>query len=84
MKKITLLFMFLLTTCFVQAQVVAYSFGQSTGTYSEISGGTLLGTETSDDQRFVDPAVPAGGTTLTGVGLPIGFNFVYNGVSYDH
>ena len=83
MKKITLLLIMIMSTCYLNAQVVAYSFSQSNGTYTEITGGTLLGSETSDDQRFVDPATPAGGTVLTGVGLPIGFNFVFNGVVYD-
>jgi|GEM_PF-1142410 len=65
------------------AQVSQYSFSQAVGTYTAISGGTLLGTESSDDQRFVDPAVPLGGTTSTGVGFPIGFTFNYNGIAFD-
>ncbi len=51
--------------------------------YSEISGGTLLGNESTADQRFVDPAIPLGGTTATGPGFPIGFNFYFNGQEYD-
>jgi hypothetical protein len=66
-----------------QAQVSSYLFNESTGTYTPITGGTVYGTTTTDDQRFVDPAVPAGGTTLTGVGIPIGFNFTYNGTVFD-
>ena len=74
----------IMSTCYLNAQVVAYSFSQSNGTYTEITGGTLLGTETSDDQRFLDPADLVGaGFATTGVGLPIGFNFVFNGVVYD-
>ncbi|MBL7743423.1 MAG: choice-of-anchor J domain-containing protein [Chitinophagaceae bacterium] len=65
------------------AQVSTYVFTQSNGTYTEITGGSVLGTTTSDDQYFVDPAVPAGGTTTTGVGFPIGFNFTYNGIVFD-
>ena len=75
--------MFFVSTFYADAQVVAYSFTQLTGTYTEITGGTVLGNETTDDQRFVDPATPLGGTTATGVGFPIGFNFVFNGVAYD-
>lgn len=60
-----------------------YTFTATTSTYSEITGGTQLGTETSDDQRFVDPAVPAGGTVNTGVGLPLGFNFNFNDYIFD-
>lgn len=73
--------------CVVQtsmsAQVSAYNFSQLSGTYTPITGGTVIGTTASDDERFVDPAVPAGGTTLTGVGLPIGFNFTFNGATFD-
>ncbi|MEI7981082.1 MAG: hypothetical protein WCI71_05485, partial [Bacteroidota bacterium] len=65
------------------AQVSAYSFASTAGTYTEITGGTVLGNTTSDDQRFVDPAVPLGGTVTTGVGFPIGFNFTFGGVVFD-
>jgi gliding motility-associated-like protein len=67
----------------ISAQISFYTFTQSTGTYTEISGGTLLGNTTSDDQRFVDPAVPLGGTVTTGPGFPIGFNFIYNSIAFD-
>jgi hypothetical protein len=63
--------------------VGTYTFSQTTGTYTEITGGTLLGTATNDDQRFVDPALPAGGTTTTGPGFPIGFNFTFDDVVFD-
>ena len=66
-----------------EAQVSLYNFLQTTGTYTPITGGTVLGTTSSDDQYFVDPAIPAGGSTSTGVGFPIGFNFTYDGVIYD-
>lgn len=65
------------------AQTSEYGFSATQETYTPISGGLLLGTETSDDQRFVDPAVPAGGTTNTGPGLAIGFNFTFNGTVFD-
>lgn len=84
MKKIT----FILTLLFAfstigYSQVSGYTFSQSNGTYTPITGGTVYGATTSDDQRFVDPAVPLGGTVTTGVGLPIGFDFVFNGQTYD-
>ncbi|MBY0486495.1 MAG: T9SS type A sorting domain-containing protein [Flavobacteriaceae bacterium] len=60
-----------------------YAFSQSNAGFSAISGGTILGSTTSDDQRFLDPSTPAGGSSFTGVGLPIGFNFNYNGYVYD-
>jgi len=67
----------------IYANLVDYTFVQSTGTYTEITGGALYGTETSDDQRFVDPTIPAGATTTTGPGLPIGFNFAFNDWVFD-
>lgn len=67
----------------VQAQVSGYTFSQSTGVFTPIAGGILLGSTTSDDQVFVDPAVPLGGGTTTGVGFPIGFNFFYNLATFD-
>lgn len=83
MRKITFLLFFLFCVSSIHAQVVAYAFNQESGTYTEITGGVAVGTETTDDQRFVDPAVPAGGTVLTGVGLPIGFDFTFNSKVYD-
>lgn len=65
------------------AQVAGYSYSQSAGTFTPITGGTVFGSSTTDDQRFIDIAVPLGGITTTGVGLPIGFNFVYNGITFD-
>jgi hypothetical protein len=61
----------------------AYGFIQETNSYSEITGGTSLGTETSDSQYFIDPATPAGGTISSGVGFPIGFDFLFNGTYFD-
>ena len=81
-KLFTLLLLAFLATS-VYSQFVSYGFDQSVGTYTEITGGISLGSESSDDQRFVDPATPAGGTVLTGPGFPIGFDFVYNGITFD-
>ena len=68
MKKITL-WLFALFTCWqINAQVSSYSFGQSAGTYTEITGGTVLGVATNDDTNFN--------------ANPIGFSFVYNGTTY--
>ncbi|GAA4384117.1 hypothetical protein GCM10023186_26000 [Hymenobacter koreensis] len=66
------------------AQVSVYSFTQTTGTYTAVTGGNVVGTTTSDDQQFNDPTVPAGVTTATaGPGLPIGFTFRYNGANHN-
>ena len=84
MRK-TLLTLFGITTLlnFTNAQVSAYPFAQTSGTYTAISGGTLLGATGDDEQKYVNPAVPLGGSTSTGVGFPIGFNFTYNGIVFD-
>ena len=61
-----------------------YQYNRSTTPYTEITGGVVLGTTASDDQVFIDPAVPLGGFSgATGVGFPMGFDFVLNGVSYN-
>ena len=84
MKKLfTLLLLALLYAGNSYSQFVSYGFMSSTGTYEEITGGIVVGTETSDDQRFVDPTIPAGSTTVTGPGIPIGFDFVFNGITFD-
>jgi|GEM_PF-637726 len=84
MKKITMTLALLLFLQLGFSQTLSqYTFSQSNGTYSAISGGTVLGNTASDDERFLDPAVPLGGNAFTGVGLPIGFNFVFNGTTYD-
>lgn len=83
MKKVLLFSILLLWAGSSWAQLSNYAFSSSTGTYSPITGGAVLGDIASDDQRFVDPAVPLGGTTATGIGFPIGFNFTFDGVTYD-
>ncbi len=85
MRKLFPLIFFSILLCFtVKAQVAYYNFRQTSGTYNEVTGGTVFGTTTSDDQRFVDPASPAGSTSvLTGVGIPIGFSFMYNNIAFD-
>jgi len=68
------------------AQVANYAFSTDNTNYTEITGGTLLGNSNSDDHRFVNPAVPLGdigSDADTGVGLPIGFNFVFNGEVFN-
>ncbi len=67
----------------LHAQVSDMIFSYQMGTYNEISGGTVLGDASTDDQRFVDPTIPLGGTTNTGIGLPIGFTFHFNGYDFD-
>src|SRR6187455_1408014 len=67
------------------AVVSTMPFNSSGSTYSPVSGGTVLGTTTNDEQVFI--GTTAGTTTFSsgaasGTGFPIGFNFIYNGVTY--
>ncbi len=67
----------------LNAQVANYGFSQSATAYTSVTG-NVVGTTASDEQRFTDPTITAGSTTiLSGVGLPIGFNFTYDGIVYD-
>lgn len=52
----------------LNAQVTTYSFTASAGTYTPITGGTILGLPNNDDNIFA--------------ANPIGFSFCYNGVQY--
>ncbi|MCS7027480.1 MAG: T9SS type A sorting domain-containing protein [Bacteroidia bacterium] len=84
----------LLLFCFTQhntatAQVNNYAFTQTLGTYTPITGGTLLGTGPGqvDDHLFFN----ANGTgndgstgSGTGPGMPIGFPFVFNGQVFNN
>lgn len=84
MKKLLMVMTLVMLTCFAFAQLVSeYGMVISAGSYTPITGGTSLGDTAIDDQRFVDPAVPLGGTTTTGVGFPIGFDFTYAGVVFN-
>lgn len=75
----------------LKAQTVSnYSFSQSSGTYTPITGGTnmvLLSNATSawDSQFFHNGTGGVNGTTAAGTfaAFPIGFNFNYNGTVYD-
>jgi hypothetical protein len=66
--------------------VSLYNFSQFAGTYSAVTGGTVFGNSSSDDEDFV---VATGAGTLgvtapsTGTGIPIGFNFNFAGTVYD-
>lgn len=81
-----------------KAQVSLYSFSESVQPYVEITaanGGYVLGTPTFDPplhnlRAYADPANPDGTITnggylapAVGPGYPIGFDFVYNGDSFD-
>ena len=64
------------------AQTSGYEFTSTSGTYVEISGGTVLGTSSNDDEVFSDDTAgdfPPG----TGDGFPIGFDFTLGATTYD-
>ncbi len=67
------------------AQVGTYSFTQSLEPFAQITHGTKLGNASNAGHRsFLDPSDLTGSTISTfGSGIPIGFNFIYQGVSYD-
>ncbi len=68
-KGISLIVAFVLTAISsLNAQVSGYGFNQSVGTYTAITGGTVLGIATNDDDNFTN--------------LPLGFTFNYNGTNY--
>ncbi len=70
-KFLTLLSIIILSGSYIFAQtspVANYTFSQSEGTYTEISGGTVHGTEANDDESFN--------------AIDLGFTFNYNGVDY--
>jgi hypothetical protein len=66
--KVVLLLMFSILAISLNAQVSEYSFSSVLGTYTEITGGTVLGTNANDNDSFN--------------AIPLGFTFNYNGV--DH
>ncbi len=83
-KTLLILFSAFASLNFANAQVNSYTFAASSGTYTPITGGSLIGGATDDEERFLDPATPAGTTSAsTGVGFPIGFSFTFNGQVFD-
>jgi hypothetical protein len=77
MKKTMLILMLAMLACIGFAQVASYTFGYSAGTYTEITGGTVLATATE------------GGTGVTSLdnntypNISIPFYFPFNGRQYN-
>lgn len=67
------------------AQVAGYSFNQASSTFDTLTVGNALTPSTSATGfYYVDSTVVAGSaTTTSGIGLPIGFTFKYNGSDFD-
>lgn len=66
------------------AQVADYSFTSSQGTWAPLQGGSYVGYDLIDDAAFVDPADLIGFNNANfGPGFPIGFDFTFNGITFD-
>jgi hypothetical protein len=76
MKKIYMLLLAGLSLLAADAQVSLYTFTQAPGTYSPITGGTLLAAQT------VTTGTAAGALDDVIYSSPLPFEFVYNGVTY--
>lgn len=84
LKITTICLISVLIATHLTSQVSVYTFSQTIGSYNAITGGTVFGNSTTDDQVFINPLNTGGsGVGTTGPGLPIGFNFVFNGITYD-
>jgi hypothetical protein len=68
LSKLVLLLIFTVMAFSAGALVSEYSFAGTQGTYTEITGGTVLGSTANDDESFN--------------AIPLGFTFTYNGVDY--
>lgn len=84
MKRFILVFTLLLLVSMSFAQYASdYEFSVSQGSYTPITGGIVLGNESSEAQVFVDPAYPLGSNLPTGPGFPIGFDFNFMEHTFD-
>jgi Bacterial Ig-like domain len=88
MKKLLIFLLFFATK--LVAQVSSYTFSQSNGTYTPITGGKVYGTFNSTFETFVDVNNPSGICNgfsyycgLNGTGIPIGFDFLFNNRVFD-
>ncbi|MCB5247076.1 MAG: choice-of-anchor J domain-containing protein, partial [Candidatus Cloacimonetes bacterium] len=68
LNKLMLLLIFSVVAFGAWATVSEYTFASSIGTYTEITGGTVLGTNLNDDESFN--------------AIDLGFTFNYNGTDY--
>lgn len=79
-KAIVLFLVSMLAFSATQAQVSSYTFSQSNGTYTPITGGTLIGRATDANPTGNDSAA-MDDYTYAATALPFAFNF--NGVAYN-
>ncbi len=79
----SLIFVSMFSTKVFSQVASTYGFTQTAGTFTPITGGTVLGTSTNDDQVFVGSTIGSSSGT-SGTGFPIGFPFTYNGEVYNN
>jgi hypothetical protein len=75
MKKIYLMMLAILFAGIGYAQVSSYSFASSGGTYTAITGGTVIGQATSADPGAAPESASMDDHTYTAVAIPFTFNF---------
>ncbi|MCB5228603.1 MAG: choice-of-anchor D domain-containing protein [Candidatus Cloacimonetes bacterium] len=84
MRRFSIVIILMLFASMGFAQLaVDYIFTVTAGTYTPITGGMVLGNESSNAQVFFDPTLPVGSGSGTGPGFPIGFDFNYMGKTFD-
>ncbi len=78
-KIYKLLFLLIVVTCtnIISAQVSFYNFSQSSGSYTAITGGTLIAAQT------VPSGTAAGALDDVNYTVALPFNFTFNGVVYN-
>lgn len=69
-SKLLLLLILSVMALSAYATVSEYTFASTAGTFTEITGGTIHGTNANDNECFL--------------AIPIGFSFIYNGVAYNN
>lgn len=80
-KSLLFLLFFSLGSMVTYAQL-SYSFTQTSTTYTEITGGTVIGINGDDDIVYINGTTGTTNTSESGTGFPIGFNFNYNGQTF--
>mgnify|MGYP001183476671 CR=1 FL=1 len=83
MKNIGVLLFLLLCLSPSFAALGDYSFAYTLNTWQELTQGTVLGNESTDDEYFIHPDYPLGGSASAGTGFPIGFDLSFDGEVYD-
>jgi len=83
MKGKAILVLGILFWSLLQAGLGDYNFSYSVSSWQELSSANNLGDIDTDEENFTNPDYPAGQTVTYGTGLPIGFDFYFDGHVYD-